>query len=60
MLEYSYSSLIHVQIRAADTRRRDFDNSIIRMLEFRSGDLFDRDLEWTLVVDGFHFVTHCV
>lgn len=36
------------------TSCRDLDDHIIRMLDLRNGYFADADLEWSLIVDGFH------
>lgn len=42
------------QIRATDCRCGDFDDHIVWMLELRQWSVFDRDLEWPVVMQRFH------
>ena len=48
------STLIHVQVRAADATGGDLDDHIVRVLQLGVGDFLYRYTERSLVHDSFH------
>jgi hypothetical protein len=48
------SALVHVEVRATDTRRRDVDDDVVRVFDLRFVDVFDGDLVRSLIDNCFH------